>query len=522
MTPSIKRIGIILIAVALLPALFFSLYELTSLTRNEAAVERIYEEQLDAVLFSVNQYANDVADNWAEGIDRAWGTSRAEAQWEMERLIQTYPALLSAGVYEFSENRVKVFSTRIDTISPERFENMILEVVHNDNGSIEKLCNYVVEGYRRIEGKNQEQYPQWQLLIFALSDTINTIGTFLIDPNIFANQVLGNRMQGIAREEFILGVLDSMNNQVVYATDSIAADQIQYQKPIWIFPKHILGIAFKGTTIRDLILDRFYLNLLLLFILNGVLIFAVWIVFKNIRKEIELAEVKADFVSNVSHEIRTPLSLISMFAETLEMGRVTSEEKRKEYYQIISQEARRLSGIVNKILHFSQTEANKRRYHFEEICVNEMVEEIAYAYQYHLEQKGFEFELELAPNMSKVWGDKEALSEATMNLLENAIKYSLDKKYICIGTDHNGKYVSVTVKDHGIGIGKEHQKVIFDKFYRVPHGTIHDTKGTGLGLSIVKRIIDAHKGKIELDSQLDMGSQFTMHLPKYIQVNDHT
>ncbi|MCW9096630.1 MAG: HAMP domain-containing histidine kinase, partial [Ignavibacteriaceae bacterium] len=239
----------------------------------------------------------------------------------------------------------------------------------------------------------------------------------------------------------------------------------------------------------------------------------VWIVYKNIRKEVEIAQIKSDFVSNVSHELRTPLSLISMFSETLEMDRVKTEEKKKEYYSIISNEANRLSKIVNSILNFSKMEAGKRQFNFVDSYLNDVVENVYRSYKFHLEQKGFTFSLEKDENIPILKIDEEAVSEAIVNLIDNAVKYSDDKKEIVIKTGQENNFAFVEVEDKGIGIPEKDQKKIFDKFFRVSSGNVHNVKGSGIGLSIVHHIMDAHKGKIEVLSEVGNGSKFRLLFP---------
>ena len=243
-----------------------------------------------------------------------------------------------------------------------------------------------------------------------------------------------------------------------------------------------------------------------------ILIIAVILVFRNVKKEVQLAQNKADFVSNVSHEIRTPLALISMFAETLEMGRVKSEEKKQEYYGIISKETHRLSGIVNKILNFSQTEANKKTLNIESISLNKSIQDVLTTYDFHLKNKGFEYSFEKTDELF-VKADKEAFVEIIINLIDNAIKYSEDKKRIEISTGLENTYGYVAVKDQGIGISSMDQKHIFDKFYRVSSGDLAKSKGTGLGLSLVKQLIEAQQGKITVSSSPGNGSLFTLYFP---------
>ena len=274
-----------------------------------------------------------------------------------------------------------------------------------------------------------------------------------------------------------------------------------------------MGISLKGETIAGLVKARSKFNFTLIIVLNLVLLTGMWFVYRSIRKEIELAQIRSDFVSNVSHELRTPLALISMFAETLEMERARTEEKKKEYYKIISQEANRLSKIVNKILNFSKIEAGKIKYHFEDIDLNNVVENIFNTYCFHLQSNGFKCSVQLGNNIGLISADREAVSEAVVNLLDNAVKYSKENKDITVKTGSDNETVYVEVKDKGIGISREDQKKIFDKFYRVTSGNIQNTRGTGLGLSLVKHIIEIHKGKIIIDSSPGKGSSFKLHFP---------
>jgi two-component system phosphate regulon sensor histidine kinase PhoR len=206
--------------------------------------------------------------------------------------------------------------------------------------------------------------------------------------------------------------------------------------------------------------ERVVTNIILISLLTLVLIVGVYIVYRNVKREIEIAQIKSDFVSNVSHELRTPLSLISMFAETLELGRAKTEEKKKEYYSIISREANRLGRIVNTILNFSKMEAGKRKYHFEEKDLNRVIEKIFENYSFHLRNKGFKFE------------------------------YYPGKKLPAID-----------------------QRKIFEKFFRVSSALVHNTKGTGLGLSIVRHVMDAHGGRVVLKSKKGVGSSFQLLFP---------
>jgi two-component system phosphate regulon sensor histidine kinase PhoR len=202
-----------------------------------------------------------------------------------------------------------------------------------------------------------------------------------------------------------------------------------------------------------------------------------------------------------------------MFSETLEMDRVKTDEKKKEYYSIISQEANRLSKIVNSILNFSKMEAGKRQYNFVDSYLNDVAENVYRSYKFHLEQKGFTFSIVKDESIPIIKIDEEAISEAIVNLVDNAVKYSNTSKEIIIRTGMENNNAYVQVEDKGIGIPEKDQKKVFEKFFRVSSGNVHNVKGSGIGLSIVKHIVDAHKGKIELRSEVNKGSKFKLLLP---------
>jgi two-component system phosphate regulon sensor histidine kinase PhoR len=169
---------------------------------------------------------------------------------------------------------------------------------------------------------------------------------------------------------------------------------------------------------------------------------------------------------------------------------------------------------VNRILSFSQIESNKRKYFFSENDVNEIVESAANTFRYSIEIKGFKYSFRPEKNLPLILADKEAITDAFVNLVDNAMKYSPEIKDIIVRTGKDDKYVFIEVEDHGIGISEKNQKYIFDKFYRVTEMNLaNKVKGSGLGLAIVKHIMDAHGGKIYVRSALGSGSMFRLSFP---------
>jgi two-component system phosphate regulon sensor histidine kinase PhoR len=168
---------------------------------------------------------------------------------------------------------------------------------------------------------------------------------------------------------------------------------------------------------------------------------------------------------------------------------------------------------VNKILNFSKIEAGKWKYNFAEVDLNEIVAKIFDVYKFHLNNSGFEFVLNCSRLKMKIVADAEAVSEAIINLIDNAVKYSGDRKEVVVRTGLENNSAFVEVVDYGIGISRDDQKKIFDKFFRVSTKDVHNTKGTGLGLTLVKHIVDANKGIITLSSEQGKGSTFKISFP---------
>jgi signal transduction histidine kinase len=228
---------------------------------------------------------------------------------------------------------------------------------------------------------------------------------------------------------------------------------------------------------------------------------------------VHLSRLKSDFVANVSHELKTPLALIRLFAETLELGRVPSEDKARQYYRVINKESQRLTQLINNILDFSRIEAGRKEYRFAPADLGRIVNDVVDAYRFQIEQQGFTLEVKIADDLPEVMADKEALGQALLNLLNNSIKYVRDEKYIHLEVRHEAGRVLISVTDHGIGVAKGEQRKIFEKFYRAEDSLVHETKGSGLGLPLVQHIMEAHGGSVEVESSPGKGSTFTLVVP---------
>jgi signal transduction histidine kinase len=280
-----------------------------------------------------------------------------------------------------------------------------------------------------------------------------------------------------------------------------------------VFQGLSVGIRPFGTTIADIsngVTRMLFLSLGgLSLLMGGGMIFA----YRNVARELALARLKSDFVSNVSHELRTPLSLIRLYAETLELGRITTPGKHQEYYEIIRKESERLSSLINNILDFSRIEAGKKEYSFRETDMADLVRSTLDSYRFEIEQNGFLFEQKIDSNLPQLRVDREAIARSLLNLVNNAVKYSATEKYLGVHLYQRNGDVNLEVVDHGIGIPLKEQLKIFEKFYRVGDPLVHNTKGSGLGLSLVRHIVQAHGGVVAVESAPGRGSKFIITLP---------
>lgn len=280
-----------------------------------------------------------------------------------------------------------------------------------------------------------------------------------------------------------------------------------------VFRPLSLGIKYQGTSVQQLGETWMHRSFLILGILSLLIVGGLVLTKHVVSKEMALARLKSDFVSNVSHELRTPLALIRLYAETLELGRISTREKKQQYYRIIRKESERLTALINNILDFSRIEAGRKEYEFRETDIGDLVRNTLDSYRYQIEQQGFAFQESIDANLPVVRVDREAIARAVVNLVNNALKYSADEKFLGVKLYRDNGSVKLEVEDHGIGIARRDQAKIFEKFYRTGDPLVHNTKGSGLGLSLVRHITEAHGGDIAVDSTPGKGSRFIVSLP---------
>jgi len=252
---------------------------------------------------------------------------------------------------------------------------------------------------------------------------------------------------------------------------------------------------------------------LILILVVGFTAFGGYLLWRDVSRELAIAEMRSQFAASVSHELKTPLTSIRMFAEALTMGVQTRPEAQKEYLRTIISESERLSRLLNNVLDFSKIEHGTRTYSFVDTSLEEVIQASEEAMAFPMNQKGFKLQVDLEKGIPPIKADRDAIEQAVLNLLHNAMKYSGESRKIILKLRRNGDMVCIDVIDHGIGILEENRNRIFGKFFRVPGIENQKIPGTGLGLTIVSHIAKSHGGKVEVFSHSGEGSTFSLILP---------
>jgi len=256
-----------------------------------------------------------------------------------------------------------------------------------------------------------------------------------------------------------------------------------------------------------------------MFITSVILIFVVLVLFwrtiLSLMREKKISEHTTDFLNNMTHEFKTPLTNISLAGKMMVKDvNIKQEDKIKHYSEIILEENEKLRLQVEQVLSMTALERGEIPLQKTELDFHQLINDAIKGISVQIENRQGDLKLYLNANNIVVLGDKSHLTNALCNLIDNAIKYSKEKPELSIRTSNTADNLIVAVSDNGIGIEREYQKEVFDKFFRVPTGYVHDVKGFGLGLSYVKTIVTAHHGKIKAESTLGKGSCFIIDMPQ--------
>ncbi len=285
-----------------------------------------------------------------------------------------------------------------------------------------------------------------------------------------------------------------------------------------LFPNDLVGdaaeLVIDFPDKEQYLLKKIWATMVSSGVLVTLILFCFGYAVRTIVRQKKLSEMKNDFINNMTHELKTPIATISLATEALRDKDISETPGlRSRYLKAIGDENHRLGDQVEKVLQMAALDRNDLNLKFEMVDLQSLLMEVEEKSLLQVENRDGQLKLNIEGDELPVWGDKGHLTNVFLNLVDNAIKYSPDDLFISIRAHRQGEAILVSIQDHGIGMSKESIRNIFQKFYRVSTGNIHNVKGFGLGLAYVKSIIDAHQGSITVESELGKGSKFVVSLP---------
>lgn len=371
--------------------------------------------------------------------------------------------------------------------------------MNKNNSSVDSIVTRVEDKYYTVQ----------------VNDKIDTtVLKHLIRRELLAQQI---------KTDFKVSVFDCESSNMIYSeyvSDTKADENSDIPMPKE-YLKNIKGNNYFGVyfpSLKSYLTKEMFswiISSLVLVLFLFILAYAIFIIFRQKR----LSEIQKDFVNNMTHEFKTPLATIKISSEVLKNPNIVNNPERLlNYATIINNETIHLTHQVERVLQMAKSGKDIIQLNKENVEVKPLLHEtIEKTYKPLVRSRGGDIQIECANDNLYVYADKLHLKNVISNILDNAIKYCTKKPVITLSARETEDSIVIAIKDNGIGISKENLKNIFNKFYRIPTGNLHDVKGFGLGLNYVKLICKSHGGNIKVNSELDKGSEFCIFIPKKIK-----
>lgn len=337
-----------------------------------------------------------------------------------------------------------------------------------------------------------------------------------IDANLLEFLLRSEFEKRNIQADFEYGIYDCTHEKMVYGNYVKLSDKASKREqnpnlPKWVNAGYYFGVQFPNREAQ--ILNQMGIWSFSSAVLLIVIVFFGYTLFV-ILKQKRLSEIQKDFINNMTHEFKTPISTIAVSTEVLKDTNIVQQPERLlQYATIIENENKRLKQHVERVLQMAKLDKEDVGLKKETVNLHEIIQEVVQSIDLALQERQGSIQLNLNAPSSNLPADRHHFTNVIFNLLDNALKYCTSKPSITIRTELIGNNFSLTVEDNGIGISDENKRRIFQKFYRVPTGNVHDVKGFGLGLHYVKQIVEAHRGRITVASEPGKGCAFTILLP---------
>lgn len=405
------------------------------------------------------------------------------------------------------ERRKVAYTERLYALESDSGDSLLALVLEEKSGSGDQMTRHYLE---RPQG-----YGYLAFIHMEVNGSDPGYWGFLLDEDQFKERFLQPTVSSQELREGLDWAVRDRNDNIVMASSQqvtgIADIRLSF---IGNFPPWILEIYQDNPRILESLMSSsrgIYLYMFIL--LAGILAFGLVFTVRIVSKEVELVRMQTDFVSTVSHEFRSPLTSIRQLSEMLQSDRVATEDRRKRYYDILVEQSERLSLLVENILGFASMEQGSQTLDIQPVEVAAFLEEIVTHLRNQVRHEAFTINLDCQEGLPPVPLDKDAMTQAISNLLDNAIKYSGDSRTVDIIAKANEYQFSINVQDYGYGIEDKELGKIFDRFYRGGDAQTMGVKGSGLGLTLVRQIVEAHHGRIEVLSTPGSGSTFSIRIP---------
>ena len=462
------------------------------------------------------------------------------------------------------DGSIELYETKFEkkTFSPDEIDEFTLDTIlkrieiehslakdyvigFNDKRELDVILNAEISGSNqffsgesKIDSARQAQ-EKIRISIQKSDKKAKMAANIFIKELFFSNKPLEQRLEpevldSLLYEElnnkgidisYRYAVLDNTNHNIFLTGNTIKENGLKFDSSLQnsdmrvsLFPNDINGeVAFLTISFPDknsFLFKKIWTTLASSLVLVLIIVFCFAYSIRTIIRQKKLSEIKNDFINNMTHEFKTPIATVSLACEALKDKEIREKELfRERYITIIQEENDRLGLQVEKVLQMATLDKNDLKIKKEFLSLHEIIKDVAEKMNIQILNRDGVLSLELAAGNDQLEGDPVHLTNVVTNLLDNANKYSYEKPEIVISTESNSEGIFLKVRDTGIGMTREAIKNIFNKFYRVPTGNVHNVKGFGLGLAYVKSMVEGHGGNVSVKSEIGKGSEFNIYLP---------